>query len=105
MDECAGMLSENVVISSSVFSILPCLRTLPKMSMVANSEYLLWRSSPTNMRPESSSRLIRFPLTCDYIYRRCLHQCLNNCPPKHKPARPLANSSFVHLPINYMHRV
>src|SRR5207245_11332483 len=41
MDDCAGMLSVKVFIFSSVVSILRCLSTLLKVSLVTNSVYLL----------------------------------------------------------------
>src|SRR5437867_4729159 len=71
-EEDEGRLSENSLILSSVFSTLPCLRTLPKMSMTANSEYTLCRSSPTNndIRAGSPFRLIRDLLTYDYTMFR-----------------------------------
>src|SRR5580658_3400360 len=67
IDDCAGTLSENSLILSSVFSILPCLRSLPPTSMTAYSVYFLWRSSPTNndMGAGSPFRLIRGLLTYD----------------------------------------
>src|SRR5712692_11082723 len=59
IDDDAGMLSENSFILSNVFSTLPCLRRLPPMSMTANSEYFLCRSSPTYiMWARSPFRLI-----------------------------------------------
>src|ERR1700730_12365088 len=62
----AGMHSENSLILSNLFSILPCLRSLPPTSMMAYSEYTLCRSNPTNsMRAESPVRLIRVLLTYD----------------------------------------
>lgn len=39
--DCAGMLSENPLILTSIFSNRPCFRRLPSTSMTAYSEYCL----------------------------------------------------------------
>ena len=65
-DERAGTLSENSFMFSSVFSILPSLRSLPPVSMTAYSEYFLWRSSlMKNMSAGYPCRLLRDLLTYD----------------------------------------
>jgi hypothetical protein len=86
IDERSGTLSENSLISSSVFSSLPRRRRLPPTSMTANWEYFLWRSSPTNnVRSGSPLRLIRVLLTPMTNFSYLSPSVLVHDPPAQKP--------------------